>query len=46
MQEIEAAVRADLGADTDDDTILFAVARRALRGPNDEGRAGYQIGVP
>jgi hypothetical protein len=38
-------VRADLGHDVDHDSLLYEVARRALGGPGDEGRASYQLAV-
>jgi hypothetical protein len=31
--------------EVDDDTLLYEIARRALGGPGDEGRASYQIAV-
>ena len=45
FRDLQAAVRADLGGDVDDDTLLYEIARRALGGPTDEGRASYQIAV-
>ena len=45
FRELEAAVRADLGGEVDDDMLLYEIARRALGGPGDEGRASYQIAV-
>jgi hypothetical protein len=45
FRDLEAAVRADLGGDVDDDTLLYEIARRAHGGPGDEGRASYQIAV-
>jgi hypothetical protein len=45
FRDLQAAVRADLGAEVDQDTLLFEIARRALGGPGDDGRASYQIAV-
>lgn len=45
FRDLQAKVRADLGHDVDDDTLLFEIARRALGGPDDEGRASYQVAV-
>ena len=47
FRDLQAAVRADLGGDrdVDDDMLLAEIARRALGGPSDEGRASYQIAV-
>jgi hypothetical protein len=45
FRDLQAAVRADLGAEVDHDTMLFEIARRALGGPGDDGRASYQIAV-
>jgi hypothetical protein len=45
FRDLQAAVRADLGAEVDHDTILHEIARRALGGPRDEGHASYQIAV-
>jgi hypothetical protein len=50
FRDLEARVRADLGAapsgvEVDDDALLFEIARRALGGPSDEGRASYQLAV-
>jgi hypothetical protein len=43
FRDLQAAVRADLGGDVDHDAILYEIARRALGGPTDEGRASYQV---
>jgi hypothetical protein len=43
FRDLQAAVRADLGGDVDDDAMLYELARRALGGPTDEGRASYQV---
>jgi hypothetical protein len=49
FRDLEARVRADLGAEpggeVDDDMVLYEIARRALGGPSDEGRASYQVAV-
>jgi len=45
FRDLEAAVRGDLGGRVDDDTLLFEIARRALGGPGDEGRASYQVAL-
>ncbi len=50
FRDLQARVRSDLGGDVDDDTLLFEIARRALcsgsgGGPEDEGRASYQVAV-
>jgi hypothetical protein len=43
--DLQAAVRADLGGAVDDDAVLYEIARRALGGPTDEGRASYQVAI-
>ncbi len=45
FRDLQAKVRADLGHDIDDDALLFEIVRRALGGPDDEGRASYQVAV-
>jgi hypothetical protein len=45
FRDLQDAVRADLGAEVDQDTLLYEIARRALGGPGDQGRASYQIAV-
>ena len=51
FRDLQAAVRRDLsaselgGVDVDDDMLLFEIARRALGGSGDEGRANYQVAV-
>jgi len=45
VRDLQSRVRADLGGDPDDDVLLYEIARRALGGPSDEGRASYQIAV-
>jgi len=45
FRDLQARVRADLGGQVDDDTLLYEVARRALGGPADDGRASYQVAV-
>jgi hypothetical protein len=45
FRDLQNSVRTDLGGEVDDDTLLYEVARRALGGPTDEGRASYQIAV-
>ncbi len=49
FHDLQATVCRDLDAegvvDLDDDTLLYEIARRALAGPGDEGRASYQVAV-
>src|SRR5262245_33993749 len=45
FRDVQAAVRVAFGRNVDDDTVLYEVARRALGGPTDEGRASYQVAV-
>jgi hypothetical protein len=45
FRDLQARVRADLGTHADDDTLLYEIARRALGGPADEGRASYQVAI-
>jgi hypothetical protein len=45
FRDLQAAVRADLGGDADEDAVLLEIARRALGGPTDAGRASYQVAV-
>jgi 5-methylcytosine-specific restriction endonuclease McrA len=46
FRELQARVRDDLGEDdADDDALLYEIARRALGGPEEEGRASYQVAV-
>ena len=45
FRDLQSAVRADLGSDLDDDALLREIARRALGGPDDAGRASYQIAL-
>jgi hypothetical protein len=45
FRDLQARVQGDLGEKVDDDTLLFELARRALAGPDDEGRASYQVAV-
>ena len=45
FRDLQAQVRVDLGGEADDDMVLFEIARRALGGPEDEGRASYQVAV-
>jgi RuvA, C-terminal domain len=40
-----AKVRRDAGGQLDDDAALLAVARHVLGGPDDAGRASYQVAV-
>jgi hypothetical protein len=44
FRDLQAAVRADLD-EVDDDTLLYEIARRALGGPDEPGRASYQVAV-
>jgi len=43
--EAMTKLRRETGASLDDDAALLLLARRALEGPSDEGRANYQIAV-
>ncbi|MEJ7733478.1 MAG: hypothetical protein WKG00_30320 [Polyangiaceae bacterium] len=45
FRDLQSAVRADLGGHVDDDTLLYEIARRALGGPSDDGRASYQVAI-
>jgi hypothetical protein len=45
FRDLQAKVRSDMGHDVDDDTLLFEISRRALGGPEDIGRASYQVAV-
>ncbi len=45
FRDLQSTVRRDLGGEVDDDTLLYEVARRALGGPTDLGRASYQVAV-
>jgi hypothetical protein len=48
FRDLQASVRKDLGSyggPVDDDALLFEIARRALGGSEDEGRASYQVAV-
>jgi hypothetical protein len=45
FRDLQARVQGDLGEKVDDDTLLFELARRALAGPGDDGRASYQVAV-
>jgi hypothetical protein len=45
FREAMAALRRGMDAALDDDAALLALARLALGGPHDEGRASYQIAV-
>ncbi len=45
FRDLQTAVRDDLGAAVDHDTLLYEIARRALGGPADEGRASYQVAI-
>ena len=45
FRDLQSAVRADLGSDLDEDALLREIARRALGGPDDAGRASYQIAL-
>jgi hypothetical protein len=45
FRDLQAKVRADLGGDLDHDALLYEIARRALGGPTDDGRASYQVMV-
>ena len=44
-RDLAAKVRTDLGGAADDDALLYEIARRALGGPTEEGRASYQVAV-
>jgi len=45
FRDLQSTVRRDLGGEVDDDTWLYEVARRALGGPTDVGRASYQVAL-
>jgi hypothetical protein len=45
VREALAKVRRDAGEPMDDDAALLIVARQILGGPNDEGRANYQVAM-
>jgi hypothetical protein len=45
FRDLQAAVRADLGGTADEDAVLYEIARRALGGPTEEGRASYQVAI-
>jgi hypothetical protein len=45
FRDLQSQTRAALGPEADDDALLYELARRALGGPADEGRASYQIAV-
>jgi hypothetical protein len=45
FREALTALRRSTGAALDDDAALLALARLALGGPRDEGRASYQIAI-
>ena len=45
FRDLQATVRGDLGGEVDDDTLLYEIARRALGGPTEAGRASYQVAV-
>jgi 5-methylcytosine-specific restriction endonuclease McrA len=45
FRDLQATVQADLGGGVDHDAVLYEIARRALGGPTDEGRASYQVAV-
>jgi hypothetical protein len=45
FRDLQAAIRSELGGDVDDDLLLHEIARRALGGTDDGGRAPYQVAV-
>src|SRR5687768_4237324 len=45
MREALAKLRREAGGRLDDDAALLLMARQVLGGPNDAGRASYQIGI-
>jgi len=45
FRDRQTTVRRDLGGEVDDDTLLYEIARRALGGPTEAGRASYQVAV-
>src|SRR5690606_3494799 len=48
FRDLQRSIRRDLGAGgggRDDDVLLLSIARRALGGPGEEGRASYQVAV-
>jgi len=46
FRDLQAAVRADLGGVADEDAVLYEIARRALEGPSDDGRAASFRAAP
>jgi RuvA, C-terminal domain/HNH endonuclease len=45
FREAVAQLRREAGGHLDDDAVILLLARRALGGPTDEGRASYQVAV-
>jgi hypothetical protein len=45
FRDLQARVQGDLSEKVDDDTLLCELARRALAGPGDDGRASYQVAI-
>ncbi|MBW2456823.1 MAG: hypothetical protein JRI68_20065 [Deltaproteobacteria bacterium] len=45
FRDLQATVQRDLGGQVDDDTLLYEIARRALGGPDEEGRSSYQVAL-
>ena len=45
FREVMAKIRRDAGEPLDDDAAMLLLARQALGGPKDDGRASYQIAL-
>jgi hypothetical protein len=45
LREAQAKLRREAGHPLDDDAVLLLMARGALGGPTDEGRASYQVAL-
>jgi hypothetical protein len=45
FRDLQSMIRAEMGGRVEDDDMLMEIARRALGGPQDEGRASYQVAV-
>ena len=45
VRDAKAALEREAGHSLDDDSMLLQLARRALGGPDDAGRASYQVAV-
>ena len=45
FRQAQGSLRRDAGGPLDDDAVLLEMARRALGGPTDAGRASYQVAL-